>query len=507
MKKLIGLRYGLLAFSLFVFSAFSWSDVPNTDREFANLAASPYPAQHGNPRNSDAVPYVSPTNLKLKWKALENDTILQACTADRGKLYCVRGRDKASNQCNLIALNEEDGSVVWEDRIDGKCVLDEYSFVTNPTIDAAGNLYINDSEKIVSFTTDGKLRWQNDVPASLPSRKGRKNAPFGLALLSDGRLATATMGDGWVFLMDSQTGELVSKLFDLPAEKRMVEKLNLPWMDNVRPEGFLENLLSPSASQILWDFGLGDGDYEMDNNLAVAEKHQLLLMSSGGPYPNKNNVGALWAVSYKNDTPEVAFYVELDVPGGIATSPTVSKDNSMVLIGDSDFNLVVVNIDRCMEEATGGPCEYASKHHVGHDLSSSVILTDENRVIIPATFSYAAYDLKVAANGKPAINEVWKTRLAWLPIAATVHLAFENVVWIPYYHIFTLQPYIVALDIKTGELLARYKSGDAANLTMASDGETIITNNLGFIDWMMRDILGMDIDKIEGGVWAWEPVE
>ena len=507
MKKLIGLRYGLLAFSLFAFSVFSWADTPNTDREFANLANSPYPAQHGNARNSDSVPYVSPTNLKLKWKALEDDMILQGCTTDRGKLYCARGRGKASNKCNLVALDERDGSIVWEDRINGECLLDEYAYLTNPTVDSEGNVYINDSKKIVSFTTDGELRWVNDVPATLPSRKGYDNPPFGLALLSDGTLATATLGDAWILFIDTATGKLTKKPFDLPAEKRALETMEVPFMKNERPKGFLEDLISPLAAQVLWDFGMGDGAFEMDNNVGVAERHQLLMLSSGAPYPNEGNTGALWAVSYKNDTPEVAFYVELDVPGGIATSPTVSKDNSMVLIGDNDRNLVVVNIDRCMKEATGGPCEHYSKHPVKHDLSSSVIITDSNRLIVPKReTAYAAYDLSIDSQGKVNLDEVWEARLSWFFVTATVHLAFENVVWVPFFHLFTMQPYIVALDINTGEEVARYKSGDAANVTMASDGKTIVANNISFVEAMMVHKLGFD-RKVKSGVWAWEPVE
>ncbi|MEH6552341.1 MAG: PQQ-binding-like beta-propeller repeat protein [Pseudomonadales bacterium] len=493
----------LFSILIFTLSAMVASIVSAGEIEFPRLAKTPYPAQHGNPRNSDAVPFSSPTELKLKWKALEDSSIVQGCTTDRGQLYCVLGWDK-KDRCNLIALDERDGSTLWEDRVNGECILDEFASLTNPTIDTEGNLYINDSEKIVSFTSDGQVRWINNTPATLPSRKGLPNAPFGMVLLANGNLATATMGDGWVLFLDGKTGELIKEPFDLPAEKRNPQAVNRVLIPDTRPDGFMENLMSQSASQMLWDFAFGESDYETDNNVAIAEKHQLMIIASGAPYPNTDNVGALWAVDFSGDKPKVAFYVELPVEGGIATSPTLSKDNSIALIGDNEQNLVVVDIESCLAEADGSACSHYSMHPLGHDLTSSVILTDENRLIIPAGHTgYAAYDLKKDTNGAIQINPLWQTRLAWLPIGISVHLAFDNVVWIPFYHMGRQQTFIVALDIESGEEVARYESGDAANVTMASDGKTIIAQNLSFIESAFKGRVGLDV---KGGVWAWEPV-
>jgi PQQ-like domain len=496
------MRSSLISFFLLALTA---TQNALADREFASLAATPYPAQHANPRNSDYTPYTSPTELKLKWKALEDSSIVQGCTTDRGQLYCVRGWDTTTDKCNLIALSEVDGSTLWEDRVGGKCLLDEYASLTNPTIDVDGNLYINDSKKIVSFSPDGQLRWINETPASLVSRKGLSNAPFGLVLLSGGEIATATLGDGWILFLDSQTGELTRELFDLPAEKRKLEKTTRMLLPDSRPEGFMENLMSPTAAQLLWDFAFGESDFETDNNIAVAEKHSLLFISSGAPYPNEANTGALWAISYAKKGLEVAFYVALDVEGGIATSPTINRENSLALIGDNDRNLVTVDIERCLQEASGGACQHYSKHPIGHDLTSSVIITDQNRLIIPSgKTSYAAYDLDIDDDGHTNLQQVWETALAWFPIGVSVHLAFDNVVWIPFYHIARQQPFIVALDVDSGEEVARYESGDAANVTMASDGETMVANIMSFIE---TNFLGRWGFEVKGGVWAWEAVK
>ena len=105
----------------------------------------------------------------------------------------------------------------------------------------------------------------------------------------------------------------------------------------------------------------------------------------------------------------------------------------------------------------------------------------------------AAYDLDIDDDGIIHLDQAWETGLAWFPIGVSVHLAFDNVVWIPFYHIGRQQPFIVALDIETGEEVARYESGDAANVTMASDGETIVANNTSFIETNFLGRLGFDV--------------
>jgi len=477
--------------------------------EFENLLASPYPTQHVNPRNSDFTPYDAPTtNLKVKWKALEDSQILQACSSgSNGLLYCVRGWALADDKCNLIALNEETGARVWEDRIDGQCQLDEQVTVNNPVIDAAGNLYLADSQQVMSFTADGQVRWRNNFPSTVKSRKSLPNVPFGLILLEGGELATATLGDGIMTMFDSQTGEMTRTPFDLPAEKRKPPKPSRFLLPKQMPDDFMDNLTDLAAAQIIWDFSLGESDFEVDNNLAVDEKRKLIFISSGAKFPNKKNSGALWAVSYADKDLSVAWYVELDVPGGIATSPTLSNDGAFVIIGDNDLNLVTVDVQACSDWAAqqqrpqaGQPsCPQLHKHKVDNDITSSVVLTPDNRILVPyGRSSFAAFDLVRDAAGVPTLSKVWETRLGYTPMAMSVSLGFNNVVWIPAYSILWQDSFIVALDIETGEELARYDSGDAANVTLAGDGQTLIANNLSFISSLF---LG---NGQKGGVWAWQ---
>jgi len=234
----------------------------------------------------------------------------------------------------------------------------------------------------------------------------------------------------------------------------------------------------------------------------------LLVIGGNVIAPEGYKVGALWAISYAGKDLSVAWYVELDVPGGIATSPTLSNDGAFVIIGDNDLNLVTVDVQACSdwaaqqreEQGSVEPsCSRLYKHRVDNDITSSVVLTPENRILVPyGRSSFAAFDLARDAAGVPTLSKAWETRLGFTPMAMSVSLGFNNVVWIPAYSILWQESFIVALDINTGKELARYDSGDAANVTLAGDGQTLIANNLSFISSLF---LG---NSQAGGVWAWE---
>ena len=167
--------------------------------EFPHLADSPFPRQHVDPRNSDFVPGLwLPTEYREAWHALEDRAFTQPCAnGPEGNIYCASFHDPAQ-KCNFTALDSRTGDILWDDRIDGECLLDEAAAVSVPLVDRDGNVYIPDSTKIVSFTADGRLRWVNDVPGRLEASPptGRNNAPFGLNLLPTGELVTMTLGDG-----------------------------------------------------------------------------------------------------------------------------------------------------------------------------------------------------------------------------------------------------------------------------------------------------------------------
>jgi hypothetical protein len=491
------------------------------NEEFPDLADAPYPAQHVNPRAADYIEAPSPVRVIPAWKALGDSMIAQPCVSGpEGHVYCTRAWNLGSGKCNLIALDSQTGSQLWEDRVNGQCLLDEFAWITNPLVDHDGNVYGADRQRIVSFTADGLLRWQSLVPATLPNTK--PNNPFGLNLLPAGYLVTATMGDGIVLVVDRGTGELVTEPFDLPSQKERVPGTagGAPM-----PQGFMDSLAGPGVGPVLWDVGLGVSDYEVDNNVAVDTHTGLIFITGGAPLPNPQNDGALWAVEYDPSADpgqqlRVRFRVTFPGPGGIATTPTISKDGNFVLIGDNQSNFVAVDIPACVSLPAGSECTHSTSIPIGEKLGASVTVTPDNRVYMALPQGgLAAYDVaRDASNGEVMLTHVFTRSFPGYLISG-VTTGFENMIWLGLSGLagvaadgvilpMILGPiapstgpvlrshFLVGVSPQDGSILWAQASGDFANVTMAADGTTLLTNEINFLDELRRD-------HHEAGVRAW----
>lgn len=466
-----------------------------SNSEFRGLASSPYPMQHVDPRASDFVERKAPLQVKPAWRALNDSMIAQPCSSGpNGDLYCTRAwAHPETDKCNLVALDGKTGTVRWEDRVNGSCLLDEYAWITNPTIDTAGNLYVADSKLIASFSATGRLRWINREPSKLVSSRGLPNNPFGLSLLPNGDLVTATMGDGYVLVLDRANGKLISTPFALPSDKQRVAGAGQA------PPGFVESIASPGVGPVLFDIGLGISNYQVDNNVAVDTHTGLIFVTGGAPAPNPNNDGALWAVRYNERTKKsaVAFFVRFPGPGGIATTPTVTKDGNYVLVGDNQNNFVAVNLRACAKVSAGNPCTSYASAPTGGKLGASVTVTPDNRVYFPlATQGLVAYDI-TQVEGQVKLTQVFKRSFPGM-IISTVLTGFNNSIYFGLSSPFTGEHFLIAVDPDTGQTISSQPSCDFANVTMGANKRTLYTNCINFQD----ELTGR---HREAGVEAWIP--
>lgn len=448
--------------------------------EFAFLSRTPYPAQHVDPRNSDFVEADAPDDVVPVWTALADSSVPQPCVSgDGGLVYCVRAWDLASDRCNLQALDLATGALRWEDRVDGRCQLDDYAWITNPLVDVEGNVYVADSRQVLSFDRDGRLRWRSDVPSTLVSRHAPPlpNPPFGLTLLPTGELVTATLGDAYVLVLERDTGALAAAPFDVPSAKRR--------SGGEPPPGFFAGLASPVAARTLYDVSLGASEYENDNNVGVDPHTGLVFVTGGAPAPNPGNDGALWAVRYDAAAPfdarlSVQFHVPFAGPGGIATTPTITRDGQFVLIGDNESNLVAVDLPACAALPPGSACDAVARAPVGTKLGASVTVTPENRVLVSAaSVGVLGFDVGRRDGG------IFLDRLflhGFAPYIVTgVLTGFDDLTYFSIGSPGTGEHYLVAIDTATGEERSRVASGDFANVTMGEDRATLITNQINFI--------------------------
>lgn len=514
------------AASAILLSAASWEGTTAwaLNEEFPHLADAPYPAQHVNPRASDYIEAKSPTHVLPAWEALGDSMIAQPCVSGpEGNVYCTRGWDLGSGKCNLVALDGDTGSVLWEDLINGVCLLDEFAWITNPLVDIDGHVYAADHRQVVSFTSAGELRWKSLVPSTLP--QGKPNNPFGLNLLPSGELVTATMGDGFVLVLDRTTGELEASPFNLPSEKQRVPATA---GGAEMPEDFMDSLAGPDVGPVLWDVGLGASDYEVDNNVAVDTHTGIVFITGGAPAPNPANDGALWAVDYDPTAPaserlSVRFHITFPGPGGIATTPTVTKDGNFVLIGDNRSNFVAVDIPACLAGPPGSACSAFTSIAIGEKLGASVTVTPENRVYFALPQQgLAAYDVgRDPESGKITLSHVFTRSFPGYLISG-VTTGFENVIWLGLTGLAGVavdgavlpmalgdaapstgpggrSHFLVGVRPEDGLPLWAYPSGDFANVTMAADRRTLITNHINFLDELRRD-------HHSAGIRAWVPV-
>ena len=446
--------------------------------EFRFLSRSPYPAQHVNPRNADFVEDDAPEGVAPVWTVLADSSVPQPCvSSDAGLVYCMRAWDLGDDRCNLQALDVATGALVWEDRLDGRCQLDAYAWMTNPLVDADGNVYAADSRQIVSFDARGALRWRSDAPAELVSRHDPPlpNPPFGLTLLPGGELVTATLGDAFVLVLDRATGELLAAPLDVPSAKRR--------SGGSPPPGFLAGLASPVAAATLYDVSLGLSEYENDNNVGVDTHTGLIFVTGGAPAPNPANDGALWAIRWDTATRSLAvqFHVRFAGPGGVATTPTITQDGDFVLIGDNDANLVAVDLPACAALPAGSSCDAIARVPVGSKIGASVTVTPDNRVLVAAPDrGVLAFDVR-RRDGASALEPLWQRGFAPLLVSGVL-TGFPNVTYFPIGSAGTGEHFLVAIDTATGEEVARRPSGDLANVTLAGDRATLITNQINFID-------------------------
>ncbi|MEW6270173.1 MAG: PQQ-binding-like beta-propeller repeat protein [Thermodesulfobacteriota bacterium] len=476
-------RRAVLATLLALAVAGACSDRPGSGdgREHAFLSRTPYPAQHVNPRNADYVEADAPAEVAPVWTALADSTVPQPCVSgDGGLVYCMRAWDLASDRCNLQALDLPTGALRWEDRVDGRCQLDDHAWMTNPLVDVDGNVYVADSRQVLSFDRAGRLRWRSDVPSTLVSRHDPPlpNQPFGLTVLPSGELVTATLGDAYVLVLERDTGELAAEPLDVPSAKRRT--------GGEPPPGFFATLASPVAARTLYDVSLGFSEYENDNNVGVDTHTGLILVTGGAPAPNPGNDGALWAVRFDRDAPggpslAVQFHVPFPGPGGIATTPTLTKDGQFVLIGDNESNLVAVDLPACAALPAGSVCDAIARAPVETKLGASVTVTPENRVLVSAAAAgVLAFDVG-RRDGQIFLDRVFLLRFSPYLVSGVL-TGFANLTWFPIGSPGTGEHYLVAIDTASGEERSRLPAGDFANVTMGEDGATLITNQINFLE-------------------------
>lgn len=260
-------------------------------------------AVHADAGNSDYSSVRGARRLVAAWQRQFAGSInLGPTSDDRGRLYLTLNSPAG---CHLFALDGATGDTVW-----CSAAVDRFASISSPLLDRDGRLFVADSRAMQAFTTDGEPLWQTPIIG----------VPLSAQFTPDGHLIFITH-IGRIYVLRREDGrallpplELVPGATYTPGEPVLAcatgrpacPSANTPAID---PAGrFIFTFWTPGAATS----GLRAVQYR------------------GGAQPS---LTPLWT----NES----------LPGGSASSPTLSADGRRVYVTDNDGSL------RALDIATG----------------------------------------------------------------------------------------------------------------------------------------------------------
>jgi hypothetical protein len=498
-RPIQSLLASLLAIAAGLLPATSTAEV--TD-DWPFLADTLFPRQHADPRNSDHTPVDGPIVPQHVYSTVTDYALSQPCAeGPGGVMYCVANKDPEEGRCNLSAVDVGTGRLLWEDRVDGVCLLDDATGVSVPLVDADGNVYAGGANIIASFTPEGQLRWTNDIPSRLPSRKGLPNNPFGFNLLTTGELVTATMGDAWVLVIDRVSGSVLAQL-DIPAEKKLPAEppeLPLPVESDI-----FEPWMSPEGSALVVAFGTGQSEFENDNDVTIHSGSDTIWVNSGAPFPNEENKGAIWVVDYDHGSQELSIRTWIPVPGaGSATSPALTEDEQFMVIGGVQNDLIVVDVPKCLALSGGAECNEVVSVDIGGPILASPSINPDNQVCGANNDGVVCFRLG-RSEGQITVTEDFFTPVPDLGqpgvlIANTISTVANtpNLIYEVYAQLgpLPLPVYkLMVIDRHTGSLINLERiNNESVNIMPVGDGESLVLPNFGILKAILQNLAGLAI--------------
>ncbi len=296
-------------------------------------------AVHADARNSDYSATETRADLALAWETRIEGSVqvgplpwtinLGPTVGQEGNLYVT----STEAGCHLRALDATTGALRW-------CApaLDMAAVVSSPAIDREGVLYLADGQGLHAFDADGRERWV------LPLR----GVPLSVQFTPDGRLVFVT-NIGVVYLVERATGELAAEPIELAP--------GLTW----------------NPADGLWACARGLPGCPAANTIAVDPERGTLFFTFWEPGAPAAGVRAM---RYRGGpTPRLEpLWTNDALPGGSASSPTLSADGRRVYLTDNAGTL------HALDAATG---TIAWSVAIGYAADGSASVSPEG-LVIPA---------------------------------------------------------------------------------------------------------------------------
>lgn len=253
-------------------------------------------AVHADAGNSDYSPVRGARDLTLAWSRSFVGNINLGATSDPlGQVYVTLN---APVGCHLYALDSATGDTIWcSDEVD------RFSSISSPLIDTDGTLYLADSEAMHAFDRAGTLLWETPIVG----------VPLSAQFTREGNLVFITH-IGRVYLLRRDDGAEIVPPLELIPGATYESGENVLACATGRQE-------CPSANTPAIELGGGRFIFTLWAPDAENSGIRAVQVREGA----EPSLTPLWT----NDS----------LPGGSASSPTLSADGSRVYVTDNDGGL------------------------------------------------------------------------------------------------------------------------------------------------------------------------
>jgi len=302
----------------------------------------PWPSLHRDTRNSDFIPFVTPTRTRVKWTALDRKGFIPGAATPfppsvgvDGSIYITSARGFGFS--HMHALDPETGKVRWKTPrwfgfnnpfafggdtdlhiIRDDSALDHGAIAGTPTHDADGNVFLADQDQFWSWDSEGNVRWVTDIlelGASFPWLSAVIHPTTGYI--------GGITADGVVMFFNRDDGSLAVPILELPGAA-----------GPACPQGAWA--LIWAGGEVAFDirrlvFCVAFGfDVEVANTPAIDPVTGRIFMNAAGATPEE---AVLYAIDLVNDVDgphwEIAWTALAGV-GPSGASPTISFDGTQV---------------------------------------------------------------------------------------------------------------------------------------------------------------------------------
>ena len=449
-------QYGpaILASLVLLLAAWPWPG-------HAQNPGAPWPVAHVDGQNSDRVPFALPPITQIAWHALADQSCYMGATlGSNGLVYVATGKGLGTSA--LSALNAT-GQVVWQSApYQQPNDLDSGAILSAPAIDAAGDLYLTDSNQFWAFHGDGRIKWVQQQP---------RDAKPALSAQFIGNSVVVVTGDGLVIARKRSDGSLAAPVLPLPrlaplrAPREDAGRL-LPFAQRIDPE------LSATVAGIL--FG---GSWPVSNTPAVHPVLPRLYIQATTAKANKPQGSTLFAVDLDEQAGFWHIAQQLQMAGRSATSPALSPDGATVYLAEANNTLVAVDA-MSLERRFAVP--------LGHSILASPTVGADGTIYVNAA-------AMVAIDPRGAI--LWEQDYATLDPANRRHDSrADSVITASATRLYVVvnsgtKPFLVSLDPHSGAILDQ-------PIPLPASSETVISARP---DALFLTYLGLRTPGITGG--------